>query len=115
MKVFACLFTLYLFALSCMPCSDGEHAHEREANITSAGAVSFSSDEHGCPRHRHCNDLCSPFCSCHCCSVIFVIQKITPLTAAEKNELSNVRRVFPDTQVFIQETAFSIDHPPQLS
>ncbi|MEK7255461.1 MAG: DUF6660 family protein [Bacteroidota bacterium] len=76
MKQFLRIFSLYLFALSCLPCSDGEHGH---AVISGGGKTVVLSASHNCPTHEHCNDLCSPFCTCACCGCITLNEKIAPL------------------------------------
>ncbi len=112
MKFFAQIFSMYLLVLSCLPCNDGEHGHEKDA----ANPIQFSvsSDEHGCPQHQHCDDSCTPLCGCHCCSAVFVFQKTTALTAPWAFVLGK-KHLFSFRNFLVKDMAFAIDHPPQLS
>ena len=113
MKWFCHIFGLYLLALSCLPCSDGEHVHTQNLSNNPI-QVNYTTDEHGCPQHRHCNDLCSPLCGCQCCSSIFFFQK-TVVFASEKSQLFPEKQIFAETNFSVKDMAFAIDHPPQLS
>ena len=64
MKQFLRIFCLYLFALSCLPCSDGEHGHEAAPGNREAAMLT---ENHDSPTHEHCADFCSPLCTCACC------------------------------------------------
>ncbi|MBI5915828.1 MAG: hypothetical protein HY842_10655 [Bacteroidetes bacterium] len=68
------MFCLYLFALSCLPCSDGEHGHESFGKTI---ALLKSGNAHS--GHQHCNDLCSPLCQCTCCGCVVFSLKVSPL------------------------------------
>ncbi|MFN4254417.1 MAG: DUF6660 family protein [Saprospiraceae bacterium] len=112
MKWFAQIFAVYILFLSCLPCNDGEHGHGQSA--ASPVQISVSTDEHGCPQHRHCNDLCSPLCGCQCCSTIFVFQKIAVFTFKQPQPIGE-KQIFPEGIFPVKDMAFAIDHPPQLS
>lgn len=60
MKYLAYIFSLYLFVLACLPCSDntecGDYAPASQAART---------DTH--QDHSHEAETCSPFCICSCC------------------------------------------------
>ncbi|WP_194526197.1 DUF6660 family protein [Zobellia roscoffensis] len=58
MKSLTLILSLYFLALNVMPCSDAEPVSGDEVAV-----ISDSGDGHG---HTD-NDLCSPFCQCHCC------------------------------------------------
>lgn len=113
MRFFCFTFSLYLLVLSCIPCSDSEHAHSQNVSKNLV-QINFSSDEHGCPQHRHCDDSCSPLCGCNCCTSIFIFQKITVFTF-QKPQPSDEKQVFPEAIFLVKDMAFAIDHPPQLS
>lgn len=112
-KWFYQTLALYFFVLSCLPCNDGEHGHAQSPGAP-AVQISFSADEHGCSGHEHCNDFCSPLCGCHCCSAVFTFQQRVVLSFAKIDILESTR-VFPENTVPLQDMAFAIDHPPQLS
>lgn len=112
MNWFCHIFSLYLFTLSCFPCNDGEHGHGQ--NVGNPIQLSYTTDEHGCPQHRHCNDLCSPLCGCNCCTSIFIFQEMAVLTF-KKPQPFGEKQVFPEGIFPVKDMAFAIDHPPQLS
>lgn len=112
MKWFAQIFSAYLMVLSCVPCNDGEHGHGQ--SVGNPVQISVLTDDQGCPQHRHCNDLCSPLCGCHCCTSIFIFQKMAVLTFKEPQPIGE-KQVFPEGIFPVKDMAFAIDHPPQLS
>lgn len=59
MKWIAIVMSIYLMALSNMPCAD------MEVNSAMHKTAQFSSEENH--SHDKDNDLCSPFCACNCC------------------------------------------------
>ena len=59
MKWIAILLSIYLMALSNMPCAD------MEVNSAAHKTAQFSSEANH--SHDKDNDLCSPFCACNCC------------------------------------------------
>ena len=60
MKFLNYILSIYLVALSCLPCADLEESSAAHRAIEMA-----SNHEHH--SHDKENDLCSPFCSCNCC------------------------------------------------
>lgn len=77
MKWFLRIFCLYVFALSCLPCSDGEHRHDARSGSSETATLS---EKHDCPTHEHCNDFCSPLCTCNCCGCSTSFDKLATLT-----------------------------------
>jgi len=60
MKFFAYIFSIYILALSVMPCSDASNDCRSKTEVAErADAHSHKSDH---------NDTCSPFCICSCCN-----------------------------------------------
>lgn len=59
MKWITILLSIYLMALSNMPCAD------MEVNSVAHKTAQFSSEANH--THDKQNDLCSPFCTCNCC------------------------------------------------
>lgn len=109
-KWFAQIFALYLFVLSCIPCNDGDHAHGQNTGNQST----VISGGHCGNHHHNCNDLCSPFCGCNCCTSIFIFQKMAVLTF-KKPQPFGEKQVFPEGIFQVKDMAFAIDRPPQLS
>ena len=60
MKVIALILSIFLFALSIIPCSDGETCEAEQKEISDSQEHDHSKDS---------TDHCSPFCICACCSV----------------------------------------------
>lgn len=58
MKFFVYIFSLYILALSVVPCSDTYYGHNGDR------AVAAYSQSHG---KVDKNDTCTPFCTCSCC------------------------------------------------
>lgn len=109
MKFFNIIFSIYLVALSCLPCDDVElnSAAHKTVEITS------NHDEKS-NNHDKENDLCSPFCSCSCCgSQIVSFFKITTLSFNIVSK--NIRTKLPSyTPKFISNFYGSIWQPPQI-
>src|SRR5574337_1056919 len=61
MRIFCLLFAFYVTALTIMPCND-VHAGKVASNIP---LTIGQAQDH----HERDNDVCSPFCTCTCCSV----------------------------------------------
>mgnify|MGYP006171204831 CR=1 FL=1 len=59
MKWIAIVMSIYLMALSNMPCAD------MEVNSAMHKTAQFASEDNH--SHDKDNDLCSPFCACNCC------------------------------------------------
>ena len=60
MKWINVILSIYLIALSCLPCADTEVDSPAHVLIK----VASNHDEHSQDKE---NDLCSPFCNCACC------------------------------------------------
>jgi hypothetical protein len=60
MNLFNFIFSIYLVALSCLPCAD----LEVNSLAHSSQEVSANHEKHS---HDKENDLCPPFCICNCC------------------------------------------------
>ena len=78
MKLLLYIFTIYMIALSLVPCGDG-----------GGGVINFIDYFAGIERTEHSDheqhsndcgdDLCSPFCVCSCCSTVFDAPAKLPL------------------------------------
>lgn len=110
MKLLNHILSIYLVALSCLPCAD------MEAKSAAHKAVEITSN-HDEKSHNHDkeNDLCSPFCSCNCCgSQIVSYFKIT--TFSFNIVSKNIRTQLPSyTPKFISNFYGSIWQPPQIA
>ena len=60
MKLFSIIISIYIIALSCLPCAD------MEVNSLAHTTTKFTAN-HEDHSHDKENDLCSPFCICSCC------------------------------------------------
>ncbi len=109
MKWFSLFFSLYFFTLSCFPCNDSEHEHIGQTK----GTNSYFSSSNNFPEHKHCEDTCSPFCGCQCCSVIFAFRMIEAVEF-QKTSIFDQKSLFPDHCLWLKDVVIGIDHPPQL-
>lgn len=64
MKILVYIFSLYLLALSCIPCNDALAAVPGMP-LTAVSSVSSAPAE----QHSDHADFCSPLCVCSCCNV----------------------------------------------
>ncbi|KJD33785.1 hypothetical protein PK35_03255 [Tamlana nanhaiensis] len=72
MKFLAFILSIYIFTLNLMPCEDSVVAdNEVKTEI---------SQKHDSDHNHQDNDLCSPFCQCHCCHI-----HVTQCQATEYN------------------------------
>jgi len=108
MNVFNFILSIYLVALSCLPCAD----MEVNSLAHSSPEVAANHDDHS---HDKESDLCSPFCNCNCCgSQIVSYFKITtfnftPITKSIKTQLPSY------TSIFTSNFYGSIWQPPQIA
>ena len=69
MKIATNIFTIYMLALSLVPCGDGGGGIVEIANL-----LFGEEHQHISGHEQHSNDcgddLCSPFCICSCCSSV---------------------------------------------
>jgi hypothetical protein len=59
-RFFSIFFAIYIAAVTCMPCADGDVCADENQTENNLSFVDEHSDEEA--------DLCSPFCVCSCCS-----------------------------------------------
>ena len=65
MRFTAFVFSIYIFALALMPCSDNaDHSHNGDNQIAITQTHSDTAEHHA--------DMCSPFCLCQCCQTSVV-------------------------------------------
>ncbi len=108
MRLFSFILSLYILALSVVPCSDGivHNLDDVDANIE------LSQTEHDHNHSGH-NDCCTPFCTCACCGSL--------VTAPTSHHISEVRVLLSTTYLFSYNFDYSFEyvegvwHPPAIS
>ena len=107
MKWIAILMSIYLMALSNMPCAD------MEVNSAMHKTTEFSSENNH--THDKDNDLCSPFCACNCCGAQ-VLSYQTAVTFEFPAVSSIISIPLPNyNSVFASNFYESIWQPPQIA
>ena len=107
MKFFAYIFSIYILALSVMPCSDASN------DCRSKTEVAERADAHS---HKNdTNDICSPFCTCTCCSVS-ANPKFTPFSIKIAKLVVVSKLTFPNREFsFVSNFYGNIWRPPKIS
>jgi hypothetical protein len=106
-KLITVLFSIYIIALSCLPCADAGKAVVNDSKT-------FQSETHSAT-DEHTDDACSPFCICNCCHY----SDFHKTADAVKKEV--ILRTFTEMQgTAYTSTLFSTFHnsiwqPPQIS
>lgn len=109
MKFLNYILSIYLVALSCLPCADIE---ARSADNMPAG-ISYSHEKES-HSHDKESDMCSPFCTCSCCgSLIVGYLKIADFNF-EVASKSIRTKLTSYTSKFTSSFFGSIWQPPQL-
>jgi hypothetical protein len=105
-QVLTLIFSFYVLALSCMPCSDKD-----DSNYMSADQSTFATTDHS--DHDNDTENCSPFCMCACCGQSFSspfshysLSLHVPVSL-EKFPVYNAS--------FVSEVYLSIWQPPKIS
>jgi len=107
MKWIAVVLSIYLMALSNMPCADVEvdSAIHKTAQFS-------SEDNHS---HDKDSDLCSPFCACNCCGAQ-VLSYQTAVNYEFPGVYTKISILLPSYHsVFTSNFFGSIWQPPQLA
>lgn len=68
MRLFTLIFSIYLLAVSLLPCSDAYNECNNKTATARVQAAFTDTQEHN-HKSDH-NDLCGPFCTCACCGTI---------------------------------------------
>lgn len=106
MKWIAIVMSIYLMALSNMPCAD------LEVNSAMHKSAQFSSEENH--SHDKANDLCSPFCACNCCGVQ-VLTYQTSVSYEFPTAYTKISIALPSYHsIFASNFYGSIWQPPQI-
>ncbi|MDQ6469713.1 hypothetical protein RB619_03575 [Flavobacterium sp. LHD-80] len=107
MKWIAALLSIYLMALSNMPCAD------MEVDSVMHKTAQFSSEANH--SHDKDNDLCSPFCACNCCGAQ-VLSYQAPLSFEFSKTFNQISIQLPNyNSVFASNFYGSIWQPPQIA
>lgn len=107
MKWIAIVMSIYLMALSNMPCAD------MEVNSAMHKTARFSSEENH--SHDKDNDLCSPFCACNCCGAQVLSYQTSP-SFEFSSVYTKISIPLPSyNSVFTSNFYGSIWQPPQIS
>ncbi len=111
MKLINFILSIYLVALSCLPCADMEVNSAAHKN---AHDVAKTTHDHGGHSHDKENDLCSPFCNCNCCgSQIVSYFKVVAYNFAVISK--EIKTQLPSyTSKFTSNFYGSIWQPPQI-
>lgn len=105
MKIIAFILSVYILGLTVLPCSDNETNPNDVETIVSiqADAIDHSND-------NNLEDLCPPFCSCHCChvhTIDFGISNYTPFI------VDNYLKIFSHFDSPGKDFTNSLLQPPQ--
>lgn len=107
MKIFTVIFSLYILCLSLMPCSDSFNDCVSNVDLTETTQPHQHKSDH--------NDLCSPFCTCACCSISASV-KFIPFTIKLAKVVTNSKINFPNQEfTFISNFYSNIWQPPKIS
>jgi hypothetical protein len=105
MKIFVFIVSVYIMALSVMPCLDSFTCEGEKSSATISGIHDHSEDE---------GDLCSPFCICSCCGCSFVGVNI-PVFFSQSLKTVEQRINVPYYSQFNSSYYHSFWQPPKLS
>ncbi|MEN2412404.1 DUF6660 family protein [Flavobacterium mesophilum] len=107
MKWIAVFLSIYLMALSNLPCAD------MEVNSALHKTAQFSSEANH--SHDKDNDLCSPFCACNCCGAQ-VLSYLSATVFEFPKTYHQISIPLPSyNSVFISDFYGSIWQPPQIA
>ena len=105
-KVFTLIFSFYILALSCMPCSDKD-----DCNYMSADQSTFATTDHS--DHDSDTENCSPFCMCACCGQSFSSSFASYSLALHVPVSLDKFPIYNAS--FVSEVYLSIWQPPKIS
>ena len=107
MKFINLIFSIYIVALSCLPCADAESDFENKT-------VSIHNEKKA-PSDKHHDDACSPFCICSCChcngfykTVDCAENTVAIKTVTRRNKIEYTSTLFSNFHNYIWQ-------PPQIS
>jgi hypothetical protein len=104
MKTFAIILSLYVLALTAIPCID---IHKDMAKKQ----VEISQNEQD-THNQGDKDHCSPFCTCNCCATSVIFQEqLVQLDSFSFYE----KQYFPVSATFFTDPLASIWQPPKIA
>jgi hypothetical protein len=108
MRFFAFMLGIIVLVLSCMPCADaaGEcFGSPQTTTVTQSHTHNNGIDP--------CNDNCSPFCSCSCCSGFTISNHEVLIPEQFICSLKAVYNTYLFTEIF--DISFPVWQPPQIA
>lgn len=105
MKFVHLILSIYIIALSCLPCTDAEN-NIRNKEISVRVQEKSASNEHH-------DDACSPFCICNCCHSSG-FYKTTDYVTSATIEINTENPKIEYSPVFFSNFSISIWQPPKL-
>lgn len=107
MKFFTLIFSIYLLAISMLPCGDANN----ECNTTAPQTETTQNHSH---KTDH-NDVCSPFCICSCCSTVANFSIPESRVIEEKTVFAEIQK-FPIRDFnFVSNYYGNIWQPPKIN
>jgi hypothetical protein len=104
MKVLALILSLYILALTTVPCVDGLSCNPScNVELSTGGDLN---------NHHQESDHCSPFCTCSCCATHVIMQEYFVQQAVYSY---SVKQEEGYTRTFESNVFISIWQPPKLS
>lgn len=101
------ILSIYLVALSCLPCAD----MEVNSLAHSSPEVVASHDNHS---HDKENDLCPPFCACNCCGTQ-MLSYFPEITFEFRKDFTEITTQIPTYKSLLTSNFYgSIWQPPQI-
>ncbi|QBN17908.1 DUF6660 family protein [Flavobacterium nackdongense] len=108
MKIFTFILSLYLMALSCLPCADVEV----NSLAHSASTVAANHENHS---DQNSFDLCAPFCVCNCCGQ-HILNYNQEITFEFRKIPTEITTQIPTYKSILASNFFgSIWQPPQIA
>ena len=109
MKYLSLLLSIYLWALTAVPCSDMPNTEQDNVRYSTISQADTSSEH----EHSH-SDICSPFCVCACCQVLIVFPFSSTFTP--QVPITNVDRDYDTYYTYKKVTAYygAIWTPPKV-
>lgn len=109
MKIFSVILSVYLLALSCLPCGDVE-----DCKVVDNEKISFSETNH--TNHQEDTETCSPFCICACCgtNIALNFSFSTFISEIEQQFLLDKVKINSYNTKFISDFYGNIWQPPKI-
>jgi hypothetical protein len=104
MNLFRIIFSVYLIALTLVPCTDTLGVHKENVHAETTHSDANHANEH--------EDTCPPLCSCNCCGVsgVFFFQESISFEVVSYNEKIKI----PLNQSAVSFFAHTIWQPPKI-